>query len=166
MSNDKGKTTIVAEPGGLQCVITREFDAPPALLFRAYTEPKLLAQWLGPRRLAMVNEQFDVRNGGQWRYVHRDENGAEYGFHGVYHGEPSAEQGIVQTFEFEGVPGHVSMETVTFEAREGGKTLVRTNDVFQSVEDRDAMIASGMEYGVLESHERLEVLLARLSQAD
>jgi len=165
MGNDNGKTKIVTEPGTPQCVITREFDAPPALLFRAYTDPKLLAQWLGPRHVVMVNEQFDVRNGGLWRYVHRDENGNDYGFHGVYHGEPSAERGIVQTFEFEGVPGHVSMETVTFEARAGGKTLVRTNDVFQSVEDRDAMIASGMEVGVLESHERLEALLARLQQA-
>lgn len=161
MSNENGKTLITAEPGVPQCVITREFDASRELLFRAYTDPKLLAQWLGPRRMRMTDEQFDVRNGGTWRYVHRGPDGGEHGFHGVYHGAPSPEHGIVQTFEYEGVPGHVSMETVTFEPRADGKTLVRTNDVFQSVEDRDAMIASGMSEGVYDSHERLEELLAR-----
>ena len=164
MGNDNGKTQIVAEPGVPQCVITREFDASPELLFRAYTDPALLAQWLGPRRLKTVVEQMDVRNGGAWRYINRDASGAEYGFHGVYHGEPSPKQGIVQTFEYEGVPGHVSMETVTFEDRGDGKTLVRTNDVFQSVKDRDDMIAAGMSEGVYDSHERLEELLARLHQ--
>jgi uncharacterized protein YndB with AHSA1/START domain len=143
-------------------VITREFDAPPALVFRAYIEPDLLVQWLGPRDLTMTLDHLDPHDGGTWRYTHRDAQGNAFGFHGVFHGTPSAEGGLVQTFEFEGVPGHVSLETVTFEAR-GGKTLVRTNDVFQSVADRDALIESGMERGVLDSHERLDELLARLA---
>jgi uncharacterized protein YndB with AHSA1/START domain len=96
--------------------------------------------------------------------MHRDADGNEAAFHGVFHGTPSPENGIVQTFEFEGAPGHVSLETLTLEER-GGKTLVRTNDVFQSVEDRDAAIASGMESGINESMERLDELLARLTSA-
>ena len=156
------KTQIIAEPGVPQIVITREFDAPRALLFRAYTDPELLVQWLGPRRLTMAIDHYDVRDGGTWRYIHRDADGNEYGFHGVFHGTPSPDDGVVQTFEFEGAPGHVSLETLTFEER-GGRTLVHTNDVFQSVEDRDAAIASGMEEGVNDSMERLDELLSRLA---
>lgn len=155
------KTEIIAEPGMPQVVITREFAAPRELLFRAYTDPELLAQWLGPRRLTMSVDEFDVRHGGRWRYIHRDSDGSEYGFHGVFHGTPSAEDGIIQTFEFEGMAGHVTLTTVTFEER-GSKTLVRSNDVYQSVEDRDAMMESGMDEGVNEGNERLDELLARL----
>ncbi|MGH2515441.1 MAG: SRPBCC family protein [Ktedonobacterales bacterium] len=158
------KTQILAEPGMPQIVSTREFDAPRDLVFRAHTDPDLLVQWLGPRRLTITIERFDVRDGGTWRYIHRDADGAEYGFHGVFHGTPSPDTGIIQTFEFEGAPGHVSLETLTLEERDG-KTLVRVNDVFQSVEDRDAMIQSGMESGVNESMERLDELLARLASA-
>lgn len=158
----QAKTQMIAEPGMPQLVITRDFDAPRELLFRAYTEPELLVQWLGPRRMTMKVDHFDVRDGGTWRYTHADADGSEHGFHGVFHGTPSATDGIVQTFEYEGAAGHVSLETLTFEERDG-KTLVRTNDVFQSVEDRDAAIASGMEYGINESMERLEELLARLA---
>lgn len=155
------KTQIIAEPGVQQIVIAREFDAPRELLFRAYTDPELLAQWLGPRRLTMIIDHFDVRDGGTWRYIHRDIDGTEHGFHGVYHGAPSPDS-IVQTFEYEGAPGHVSLESVTFEDCDG-KTLVRQSAVFQSVEDRDAAIQSGMESGINEGMERLDELLARLT---
>ena len=99
-----GKTQITAEPGMPQIIVTREFDAPRDLLFRAHTDPELLAQWLGPRDLTMTVDQYDVRDGGKWRYVSTDAAGNEYGFHGVFHGNPSPD-GIVQTFEFEGWPG-------------------------------------------------------------
>ncbi|HKB47471.1 MAG TPA: SRPBCC family protein [Ktedonobacterales bacterium] len=158
------KTQITAEPGLPQIVITREFAAPRELVYRAHTDPALLVQWLGPRNLTMTVDRFDVRDGGTWRYIHRDADGNEAAFHGVFHGTPSPENGIVQTFEFEGAPGHVSLETLTLEER-GRKTLLRTNGVFQSVEDRDAMIASGMERGVNEGMERLDELLARLAAA-
>jgi uncharacterized protein YndB with AHSA1/START domain len=160
----KATTQITAEPGVPQIVLTREFAAPRELVFRAYTDPELLVQWLGPRRMTMTIDYFDVRDAGRWRYTHRDTDGSEVGFHGVFHGTPSPENGIVQTFEFEGAPGHVSLETLTLEEREG-KTLVRTNDVFQSVEDRDAAVESGMESGINESMERLDELLARLTSA-
>jgi uncharacterized protein YndB with AHSA1/START domain len=157
----KAQTRITAEPGMPQVVITREVDAPRELLFRAYTDPELLVQWMGPRSQIMTIDRFEVRNGGTWRYTSHGDDGIEHGFHGVFHGTPSAKDGIVQTFEYEGAAGHVCLETLTFEDRDG-KTLVRTNDVFQSVEDRDAAIASGMESGVHESIERLDDLLAKL----
>ncbi|MGZ3667371.1 MAG: SRPBCC family protein [Ktedonobacterales bacterium] len=155
------KTQITAEPGMPKILITREFAAPRELVYRAYTDPELLVQWLGPRRLTMAIDRFDVRDGGMWRYTHRDADGNVYGFHGVFHGMPSPD-GIVQTFEFEGAPGHVSLESVNFEERDG-KTLVRQDAVFQSVEDRDAAIESGMETGINEGMERLDELLARLT---
>jgi uncharacterized protein YndB with AHSA1/START domain len=109
-----GKTQIIAEPGVPQILISREFDAPRELLFRAHTDPELFVQWMGPRRLTMTIDRLDARDGGTWRYSHRDADGNEFGFHGVSHGTPSV-NGIVQTFEFEGVPGHISLATVTFE---------------------------------------------------
>jgi uncharacterized protein YndB with AHSA1/START domain len=153
-------TQITAEPGVPYIDMSREFDAPRDLLFRAYTDPELLVQWLGPRRLTMIVDHFDVRDGGTWRYVHRDADGSEYGFHGVFHGTPS-EEGIVQTFEFEGTPGHVALDSLVFEERDG-RTTVRTHSVFQSVQDRDAMVESGMEDGLEDSMNRLDELLARL----
>ena len=154
-------TQITAEPGVPQILITREFNAPRELLFRAYTDPELLVQWLGPRRLTTTVDRLDNRDGGGWRFIHRDADGNEYGFHGVFHGTPSPD-GIVRTFEFEGMPEHVSLETLSFEER-GGRTLVRTNAVYQSVEDRDGMIRSGMEEGLDASMQRLDELIARLA---
>lgn len=154
-----GTTEIIAEPGSQQIAITREFAAPRDLVFRAHVDPELLVKWLGPRRLTMKIERYDVQNGGIWRYIHRDTDGTEYGFHGVFHGTPSVE-GIVQTFEFEGAPGHVSLDTLRFEEDEG-RTRLQVVSVFQSVEDRDGMLESGMETGVSEGYERLDELIAR-----
>jgi uncharacterized protein YndB with AHSA1/START domain len=154
------KTEITAEPGMPQITITREFDAPRGLVFRAFTDPELLVQWLGPRDLTLTVDRYDVRDGGRWRYLHTDAQGNTYGFHGVFHGDPSPDA-IVQTFEFEGVPGHVKLDTTTLEQRDGA-TLVRTVSAFTSTADRDAMIASGMERGVRDSGERLEELLGKL----
>lgn len=158
-----GTTRITAEPGIPQIVIEREFDAPRDLIYRAWTDPELLTQWLGPRNLTMEIDHFDVRDGGTWRYVHRDEQGNAYGFHGVFHGDPSPD-GVVQTFEFEGAPGHVSLDTLTLEERDG-KTLARTSSVFQTVEARDAMVESGMEHGIEDGFERLDELIATLAPA-
>ncbi|HLA15435.1 MAG TPA: SRPBCC family protein [Candidatus Limnocylindrales bacterium] len=156
-----GTTKITAEPGSLLVAMEREFDAPRDLVFKAHMDPELLVQWLGPRRLTMTVDRYDVRDGGTWRYIHRDTDGTEHGFHGVFHGQPTPDT-AVQTFEYEGYPGHVSLDTAVFEDR-GDKTLVRINTVFQSVEDRDGMIASGMESGMNEGYERLDELLARLT---
>ena len=154
------KTRITAEPGMPQIIISCEFDAPRDLVFRAHTDPELLVQWLGPRDLTLTVERYEPRDGGRWRYVHTDSAGISYGFHGVFHGDPSPDA-IVQTFEFEGAPGHVKLDVTTLQQR-GVSTLVRTVSVFPSVEDRDAMIASGMERGTHDSAERLAELLATL----
>jgi uncharacterized protein YndB with AHSA1/START domain len=152
---------ITADPGVPQVLTSRELNAPRDLVYRAFTEPELLAQWLGPRKYTMTVERFEPRDGGTWRYIHSDEAGNAYGFHGVFHGDPSPE-GIVQTFEFEGAPGHVSLDTVTFEEHDGS-TTVRTNSLFQSVEARDAMVASGMGDGMSQGYERLDELVAKLA---
>ncbi|MBO0809607.1 MAG: SRPBCC family protein [Actinobacteria bacterium] len=154
------KTEITAAPGTPLIIITRDFDAPRDLVFRAYTDPQLLAQWLGPRDLTMRVDRYEARDGGRWRYVHADQQGNAFGFHGVFHGDPSPD-GIVQTFEFEGAPGHVMLETTSLTQR-GSATFVRTVSAFPSVADRDAMIESGMERGVRDSGERLAELLAAL----
>ena len=155
------KTQINA-PAGVPFVdITREFDAPLDLVHRAWTDPDLVKQWLGPRKYEMVIERWEARAGGGYRYIHRDDAGNEFGFHGVFHGMPSPD-GMVQTFEFEGAPGHVSMDTVTFEEHDG-KTTVRTNSLFQSVAARDAMVDAGMASGMSEGYDRLDEVLAKLA---
>jgi uncharacterized protein YndB with AHSA1/START domain len=153
-------TQVTAEPGTPYIDFTREFDAPRDLLFRAHTDPELLVQWLGPRRLTMVIDRYDVEDGGKWRDIHRVQDGTEYGFHGVFHGTPSPD-GMVQTFEFEGAPGHVSLDQITFEAR-NGRTVLHGHSVFQSVQARDAMVQSGMEGGLSEAYERLDELIPKL----
>jgi len=153
--------TIDAPAGVPQITMRREVHAPRELVFRAFTEPDLLKQWLGPRRLTMEIDRFEARDGGRWRYLHRDEDGTEYGFHGVFHGDPTPDQ-MVQTFEFEGAPGHVSLDTARLEERDG-RTIIHMNSVFQSVEARDAMVASGMADGVREGFEQLDELLGRLA---
>lgn len=154
------KTKVTAEAGVPFIDITRDFAAPRDLLFRAYTDPDLVAQWLGPRDMKMVIDRYEVKDGGVWRYVHVDPEGNEYGFHGVFHGTPSPD-GTVQTFEYEGAPGHVSLGSLSFEEGDG-RTIVRVHSVYQSVEARDAVLESGMERGMNEGYERLEELVARL----
>ena len=154
------KTEITAEPGTSHITVTREFEAPRDLVFRAFTDPALIPRWLGPRELTTTVTEYDVRDGGRYRYVHTDAEGNEYAFRGVFHGAPAPER-TVQTFEFEGMPGHVALESVTM-TEQDGRTLVRTLSSFQSVEDRDGIVSSGMEEGVRDSDERLEALLVEL----
>lgn len=158
------KTTIIAEAGKQELFITREFDAPRELVFRAYTEEDLIVQWMGPRMLSTVYERFEPVTGGAYRYTATDPQGNSYSFNGVNH-EVLAPERIIQTFEFEGLPerGHVVLDVSKFEALPNNRTRVTTQSVFLSVEDRDGMIASGMEYGVNEGYERLSELLETLS---
>lgn len=157
------KTNVVAEPGSFEIVMTRTYDAPRELVFKVSTDPDLIPQWWGPAYLTTVVDRMEVREGGRWRYVQTDPEGNEYAFHGVYHSIEAPER-IVWTFEWEGMPGHVILESYTFEDI-GGKTKVTTQSVFQSVEDRDGMLASGMEEGSVELMDRMEALLAQLQTA-
>ena len=163
MSEKKNKTVITAEPGKLDLFITREFEAPRELVFRAHTDPELYAQWLGPRELDTTFETFEPVSGGRWRFIQKDKDGNEFGFHGVNH-EVMAPERIIGTFEFEGLPesGHVLLETTKFEALPGGRTRITSQSVFQSVEDRDGMVQAGMERGVVEGYERLDEILEKL----
>lgn len=151
--------TIVAEPGKQEIIFTRIFDAPRERVFKAYTDPALIPKWWGPKRYTTTVDKMDVRPGGIWRYVHRDAAGNEFGFHGVYHEVLSPER-LVGTFEFEGMPGHVELDTAIFEEL-GGKTKLTGKAVYQSVEDRDAMLNSGMQEGLAETFDRLAELLAK-----
>lgn len=154
-------TDFVAEPGKQNVIVTRVFDAPRDLVFKVYTEPKHIPRWWGPRYLTTTIEKMDVKAGGLWRFVQRDPDGNEFAFHGVYHDIVSPER-IVQTFEYEGTPGRVLLETAIFEALPDGKTRLTGNSVFQSVEDRDGMVSEGMESGQREGWERFAELLATL----
>lgn len=158
------KTKVTAEPGKHDILITREFDAPRELVFKAFTDPELYVQWLGPRRLKMTLEKFEPKSGGSWRYTHKDDKGNEFGFHGVNH-EVTFPERIIGTFEFEGLPekGHVSLETVRFEELPGGRTRIKNLTVFQTVADRDGMLRSGMEQGLSESFERLDELINKMN---
>jgi len=160
---NKNKTTIIAEPGKQEMLITREFDAPRELVFQAFTDPELYVQWLGPQRITTMLDIFEPRSGGRWRYLQKDQSGNEFGFHGVYH-EVRAPERIIDTFEFEGLPeaGHVALETLTLEALPGGRTRLTTQSVFQSVADRDGALQSGMEEGLSDSYERLTALLEKM----
>jgi uncharacterized protein YndB with AHSA1/START domain len=153
----RNETQIAADPALPTIVISREFDAPPDRVFRAYTDPELVVQWLGPRRLTMKIEEYDVRTHGGYRYVHVDTDGTEYGFHGTFH-EVRQDERIVQTFTWDGAPDGVSLDTVLFDDL-GGRTRVTTTSIVESLETRDAILASGMEGGLNEGYSRLDELL-------
>ena len=143
--------------GKQEIVGSRLFDAPRELVFKTMTDPTLIPRWWGPRRHATRVDEMEVRAGGRWRYVLRDPDGDETAFHGVYH-DLTAPERLIYTFEWEGQPGHVLLETVTLEDV-GGQTKMTDLLVFQSVADRDGMVENGMESGARETMDRLEELL-------
>jgi uncharacterized protein YndB with AHSA1/START domain len=154
------QTKIDAIPGRQEILITREFNAPRELVFKAYTDPQLYTQWIGPRELRTTIITFDPKQGGKYRYIQRDKNGHEFAFHGVFHEVKSPER-IIETFEYEGLPeqGHAALDTVKFESLPGNRTMIVEKTVFLSIEDRDGMIQADMERGINESYERLDELL-------
>jgi uncharacterized protein YndB with AHSA1/START domain len=164
MTPSKNQTKITAEPGMQELFITREFDAPRRLVFKAHTDADLYAQWLGPHGYKMTLETFKPESGGQYRYTHLDKDGNAYAFRGVFH--EISEGLIIQTFEFEGLPekGHVTLDTMRLEELPGNRTRITIQSVFQSVEDRDGMVQAGMETGVNEGYERLDELLSQMSR--
>lgn len=155
----RAKTMLVAEPGRQEASLIRIFDAPLEKVFRAYTDPKLIPQWWAPRRFTIIVDTMDVRPGGIWRILNRDADGNEYAFHGVYH-EISPRR-LVNTFEFEGMPGHVLLGIVTLEDV-GGKTKLTAKSIFETVEDRDGMLKAGMEEGGPETMDRLAELVEKV----
>ncbi len=155
------ETQIVADPVMPTITITREFDAPVANVFRAYSEPDLVAQWLGPRSHKMRIDHYDCRTGGAWRYRTSVEDG-EVCFYGSFH-EVRPNERIVQTFTFEGYPDGVSLETMTFEDLGEGRSRITGMSLVESLETRNMMLSGGMEVGVVEGYEQLDELLATQS---
>ena len=141
--------------------LKRVFDAPRRLVWEALSKPEHVQHWWGRRIDTMASCQMDFRPGGSWRFVTRDTDGNELAFRGEYRVIVPGER-VVQTFEFEGMPGHVSVETMTLEERDGKTTITATSS-FDSVEERDAMLATGMEYGAAETYDRLAEYLLTLT---
>jgi len=154
------KKALVAEPGLHTITDVWEFDAPIELVFNTMTNPAYIKDWWGPRRFSTRIDKMDVVPGGSWRFIQKDSDNNEFAFHGVYHIVLAPSQ-LVYTFEFEGMPGHVLMETINF-VSENEKTRVKITSVFQTVEDRDGMFKSGAEEGSSESQDRLATLLSKL----
>ena len=153
-------TATVTTPSDREIHVERTFDAPRDRVYAAYTDPELIPQWWGPRDTTTTVDVMDVRTGGSWRVVIRSADGSETAFRGTYR-EVTAPERIVQTFEWEGMPGHVSVETATFEDL-GDRTRVVTTSIFHTPEERDGMLGSGMERGLNETYARLDEVLARL----
>jgi uncharacterized protein YndB with AHSA1/START domain len=152
-------TEIVVDPDVPAVRIIREFDAPPAKVFRAHTDPALFVQWQGPDSLEeSVIETWDCRTGGEWRYVSR-RDGEEFWFHGSFH-EVRDNECIIQTFTYEGFPDGVSLERLDLEDLGDGRTRLTATSLVDSFEGRDAFVASGMETGIREGYRRLDTLLA------
>ena len=159
MTTTTHPVTITA-PEGLPFVdIEREFDAPVAAVFNAHRDPELVRQWLGPHGYEMTIDRWDFVPQGGYRYVHTNPEGESYAFNGTFHSVRENEF-AVQTFEYEGYPDVVSIESMTFEDLGDGRTRLRGHSVFPTVEARDGMVASGMETGVREGYERLDEILA------
>jgi uncharacterized protein YndB with AHSA1/START domain len=161
MNDQQTHEATVSTPSDREIRIERVFDAPRDRVFAAYTDPELIPQWWGPRGTTTSVDVMDVRPGGSWRFGVRNEDGSETGFRGTYR-EIVPPERIVQTFEWEGMPGHVSVETATFEDL-GDRTKVTTTSLFHTTEERDGMLGSGMEQGLNETYARLDELLARLA---
>ncbi|WP_206509229.1 SRPBCC family protein [Rhodococcus sp. BGS-1C] len=148
----------ITAPEGLPFIdMTREFNAPVDAVFRAHRDPDLLKQWLGPSGYEMRIDIYEFRTGGRYRYVHIDPEGSEYAFNGVFHVVRENEFAI-QTFEFEGFPDSVSIESLTF-VDLNGRTRLEAHSVYPSVEARDGMVQSGMEQGVTEGYRSLDRIL-------
>jgi uncharacterized protein YndB with AHSA1/START domain len=150
----------VTLPSDREIVLTRVFDAPRALVFEAYTTPEHLRHWWGPRGHTLPICEMDFRPGGRYRMVSRDPDGNEFAFRGEYR-EIVPPERLVQTFEFEGMPGHIAVETLTM-AEKDGRTTVTTRSVYDSPQDRDAVLQSGMERGAAETLDRLAEYLPTL----
>ncbi len=155
-----GNTLTVTTPTEREIVFNRRFDAPRDLVFEAHSSCDHMSNWWGPRRYEIASCDIDFRPGGAWRIVQRGPDGAEFGFHGEFR-EIVRPERIVWTFEFEGMPGHVSVQTLTLE-EQGDVTMLTATAVYDSVEDRDGTLQSGMEAGAAESYDRLDEYLETL----
>ena len=153
-------TTIEADPSVPTITIVREFAASRSQVFRAWTDPELVAQWLGPKDTPTRIDHWDLRTGGSWQYASMRDGEEIAAFYGSFH-EVRPDERLVQTFTWRDMPDGVSLDTVTFEDVGEGRTRVTILGVVSTFEARDAMIASGMETGVVDGFNALDEILAR-----
>jgi uncharacterized protein YndB with AHSA1/START domain len=159
MSPDIANKATVTKPSEREIRVERVFDAPRERVFAAYTDPELIPQWWGPFETTTIVEELDPRPGGRWRFRSRGSDGSEIEFRGIFRELVEPER-IAMTFEWDGMPGYVSVDTATFEDLGDGRTRIVSTTIFHTQEERDGMIESGMEKGLNESYARLDQLLA------
>jgi uncharacterized protein YndB with AHSA1/START domain len=150
---------VTTTPSDREIHVERYFDAPGDRVFAAYVDPELIPEWWGPYGTTTVVDHLDARTGGTWQFVVHDSDGSRIVFRGTFR-EVVAPERIAQTFEWDGMPGYVSVDTATFEDL-GDRTKVVSTTIFHTAEERDGMLGSGMEKGMNETFARLDELLAR-----
>ena len=162
MTQDQQATGRVAaeKQGERQIKVVREFDAPRERVFEAFTDADQVAQWWGPHDTTTIVEELDARTGGDYRFVHRSSDGSETTFRGAFR-EVKPPERIAWSFEWDGMPGYVSVDETEFEELGDGRTRVTTISTFLFGEERDGMLEAGMESGLNDSYERLDELLAK-----
>jgi uncharacterized protein YndB with AHSA1/START domain len=160
LEDEKKEGVFKIEPVGTEVIITEVFDAPREAVFRAYIDADLIPQWWGPKEFTTEVDKLEVKPGGVWRYIQCGPDGNEYGFHGEFR-EIDQPDCLVYTFEYEGLPGHQSIESISLEEKDG-KTIVHDQISFQNIEDRDGMLRTGLEEGSRESRIRLAELLTKI----
>jgi uncharacterized protein YndB with AHSA1/START domain len=157
------ETKFTIDKEKLTVTIERVFNAPRDLVWKVTTDPELIAKWWGPESSPVTVDAMDVRVGGTWRFVGNDPQGGEYGFSGKYL-EIEAPHRLVQTWNFEPIgPDHETVETAVLEELDDDRTKMTTTAVYQSIEDLEGNINSGMESGARETWERLASLVDSLN---
>jgi len=159
--SERTEQSVVTTPSDREIRIERVFEAPRAVIWRVFTEPDLLAQWWG-RGNKLEIERMEVRRGGHWRFIEHSDEGV-HGFEGRYREVTSPER-LVWTFEWDGMPGHVAVETTEFEDLGDGRTKVVATSLYHTTEERDGMLSSGMQDGLDQSYAALDRLLASLGE--
>ncbi len=155
---EQARETTVTTPTDREIHVERVFDAPRERVFALFNDPALIPEWWGDNTIV---DQMDVRPGGSWRFVARNPNGWEMAFSGTYR-EVVAPERVVRTFEMEGMPGSDLVETVVFEDL-GERTKVTTTMLFDTTAQRDGLLGSGMQTGVVQTYVRIDQLLAKLA---
>lgn len=152
-------TSAVTTPTDREIRVERVFNATRERVWRAFTDPEQLAQWWG-RGNKLVIERMELERGGHWRFIEHAPEGL-HGFEGRFR-EVTPPERLVQTFEWDGMPGYVAITSVAFNDLGDGRTRVVSTSLFHTTEERDGMLSSGMEHGLNQGYAALDGLLARL----
>ncbi len=161
---DPADTLRIEAHGDREFHTERIVNAPRDRVWRALTDPALLVQWWGGGGGTVVIERMEPERGGHWRFVEHQPEGVAEGFEGRFR-EVTPPERIVQTFEWDGMPGHVAIETIVLEDLGDGRTWIRTTSLFHTTEERDGFLQSGVEQGMRQHYAKLDALLAGMGRA-